>query len=120
MDEKGYRRIDSLLEEGIRFKVREDCAYCISSGTKRIKTMKKLIKENPDLYSFVAAVQSSGFLGATVERKENTIYATFTKKSKLREITFFLACSFLYLFYFYSILPSSTFIPDSSFCTSEK
>jgi len=39
--------------------------------------MKKLIKENPDLESIVAAVQDSGFLGATVERKENTIYATF-------------------------------------------
>jgi len=70
-------RMDSLLEEEIRFKIREDCACCVSSGTKRIKTMKKLIKENPDLESFVIAVQDSGFLGALVELKENSIYATF-------------------------------------------
>ena len=70
-------RMDSLLEEEIRFKIREDCACCISRSSKRIKTMKKLIKENPDLDSFVVAVQDSGFLGAKVERKENSIYATF-------------------------------------------
>ena len=70
-------RMDKLLEEEIRFKIREDCACCISRSTKRIKTMKRLIKEHPDLDSFVAAVQDSGFLGATVERKENTVYATF-------------------------------------------
>ena len=70
-------RMDSLLEEEIRFKIREDCACCVSRGTKRIKTMKKLIKENPDLDSFVAAVQDSGFLGARVERKDDSIYATF-------------------------------------------
>jgi predicted hydrocarbon binding protein len=70
-------RMDNLLEEEIRFKIREDCACCISSGTTRMKTMKKLIKENPDLESFVAAVQDSGFLGAVVELKENSIYATY-------------------------------------------
>ena len=42
-------RMDSLLEEEIRFKIREDCACCVSSGTKRIKTIKTLIKENPDV-----------------------------------------------------------------------
>jgi len=52
-------RMDSLLEEEIRFKIREDCACCISRSSKRIKTMKKLIKENPDLDSFVVAVQDS-------------------------------------------------------------
>ena len=70
-------RMDSLLEEEIRFMIREDCACCISSGSKRIKTMKKLIKEYPDMTSFVAAAKDSGFLGAKVELKENTIYATF-------------------------------------------
>jgi len=70
-------RMDSLLEEETRFKIREDCACCISRSTIRVKTMKKLIKETPDLDSFVAAVRDSGFLGAVVELKENSIYATF-------------------------------------------
>ena len=70
-------RMDSLLEEEIRFKIREDCACCISRNSKRMKTMKKLIKENSNLDSFVGAVQDSGFLGAKVERKGNAIYATF-------------------------------------------
>lgn len=74
---KVIERMDNLLEEEIRFKIREDCACCISNSSKRIKTMKKLISENPDLESFVSAVKASGFLGAKVELKKKTIYATF-------------------------------------------
>ena len=70
-------RMDNLLEEEIRFKIREECACCISNGSIRIKTMKKLIRENSDLESFVVAAQASGFLGARVKLENNTIFATF-------------------------------------------
>ena len=39
--------------------------------------MKKLIRENSDLESFVVAAQASGFLGARVKLENNTIFATF-------------------------------------------
>ena len=47
-------------------------------------------------------------------------YGLKKKKGRLRKITFSLACPFLLYFYLYSILPNSTFIPESSFCTSAK
>jgi hypothetical protein len=70
-------RMDRFLNKKKRFKVRQECACCVGSGTKRIKTMKKLFKENPDLDKFIAAVQTSGFLGAKVQRKGNIIHVAF-------------------------------------------
>ncbi len=74
---KVIERIDKLLDKKVRFKIREECACCVSPGTKRIKTMKRLFQENPDLNKFIAAVQASGLLGAKVERKGNSIYVGF-------------------------------------------
>ncbi len=68
-------RMDSLLPEETRVKVREECACCTTGS--RLKLMKKLSEENKDLDSFFKAVDNSHVFGKKVEKKGNKVYVNF-------------------------------------------
>ena len=72
---EAMERMDHLLDEKVRFKVREDCACCTTGS--RLKLIKQLRREHPDLDAFVEAVDSSHIFGRKVEKEGNTIFVQF-------------------------------------------
>ena len=68
-------RMDALLPDEVKFKVREDCACC--TGGKRLKIIKQLAKENPDLDDFFKALSKSHVFGKEVVKDGDVVNVNF-------------------------------------------
>lgn len=68
-------RMDELLPEEVRFKVREGCACC--TGGKRLETMKNIAKMNLTLEDAVKEIDKSKIFGFMVELEGNRMNVNF-------------------------------------------
>ena len=68
-------RMDALLPEDVRNKVREDCACC--TGGKRLETMKKIAAMNLPLEQIVEEIHKSKIFAYKVELDGNKINVNF-------------------------------------------
>lgn len=68
-------RMDALLPDDVKFKSREECACC-TTGT-RLKLIKQIAKENPDIDDFFRAVDKSHVFGEKVEKTGDVVHVNF-------------------------------------------
>lgn len=68
-------RMDELLPEDIRFKVREGCACC--TGGKRLETMKNIAKMNLSLPETIKEIDKSKIFGYRATLEDNTVKVNF-------------------------------------------
>ena len=68
-------RMDELLPEEVRFKVREGCACC--TGGKRLETMKNIAKMNLPLTETIEEINKSKIFGYRATLEGNTVKVNF-------------------------------------------